>query len=161
MAVRGAGGTERGRQAPETVIYPDADGARMSRIDHIGIAVESLDAAMRPYVDGLGLRVASVEELASERVKVAMLPVGETKVELLEPTSPESNIAKFLEKRGPGVHHIAFSVPDAAAALSALKAAGVPLIDQAPRVGAGGTKVGFAHPKGFGGVLVEVVEGHH
>ena len=161
MAVRGAGGTERGLQAPETVIYPDADGARMSRIDHIGIAVESLDAAMQPYVDGLGLTVASVEELASERVKVAMLPVGETKVELLEPTSPESNIAKFLEKRGPGVHHIAFSVPDAAAALSALKAAGVPLIDQAPRAGAGGTKVGFAHPKGFGGVLVEVVEGHH
>ena len=133
----------------------------MSRIDHIGIAVEGLDAAMRPYVDGLGLKVAAVEELASERVKVAMLPVGETKVELLEPTSPDSNIAKFLEKRGPGVHHIAFAVPDAAVALAALKAAGVPLIDQVPRGGAGGTKVAFAHPKGFGGVLVEVVEGHH
>jgi len=133
----------------------------MSRIDHIGIAVEGLDAAMRPYVDGLGLKVAAVEELATERVRVAMLPVGETKVELLEPTSPESNIAKFLEKRGPGVHHIAFSVPDVAATLAALRAAGVPLIDQVPRAGAGGTRVAFAHPKGFGGVLVEVVEGHH
>ena len=133
----------------------------MSRIDHIGIAVQGLDAAVRPYVEGLGLKVATVEEVPTERVRVAMIPVGETKVELLEPTSPESNIAKFLEKRGPGIHHIAFAVPDVAAALTALKAAGVPLIDQTPRVGAGGAKVGFAHPKGFGGVLVEVVEGHH
>ncbi len=133
----------------------------MDRIDHIGIAVQGLDEALRPWVEGLGLKAAAVEELATERVRVAMLPVGESKVELLEPTSPDSPIAKFIEKRGTGIHHIAFHVEDAAAALEALRAAGVPLIDQAPRVGAGGTKVGFAHPKGFGGVLVEVVEGHH
>jgi len=133
----------------------------MSRIDHIGIAVQDLEAAMRPWVEGLGLKVAAVETLESERVKVAMLPVGETKLELLQPTSPESAIAKFIEKRGTGIHHIAFHVESAAAALEALKVAGVPLIDQAPRQGAGGMKVGFAHPKGFGGVLVEVVEGHH
>ncbi len=157
-------GGRAGRRAlagPRRLIYPERDGTRMSRIDHIGVAVQDLEAAMRPWVEGLGLKVAAVETLESERVKVAMLPVGETKLELLEPTSPESAVAKFIEKRGTGIHHIALHVESAAVALEALRAAGVPLIDQVPRQGAGGTKVGFAHPKGFGGVLVEVVEGHH
>jgi methylmalonyl-CoA epimerase len=131
----------------------------MSRIDHIGIAVEDLEAALHPYVRGLGLEVAHVEEVPTERVRVAMLPVGESKIELLQPTDPDSPIARHLERRGPGIHHIALAVDDIAASLQSLKAAGVRLIDEVPRQGAGGTLVAFAHPKGFGGVLVELVEG--
>jgi len=133
----------------------------MRRIDHIGIAVEDLEAAMAPYVDGLGMEVDHVEEVPTERVKVAMLPIGDTKLELIEPKDPESAIAKFIERRGPGIHHIALAVEDVAASIESLKAAGVRLIDEEPRPGAGGTRVAFAHPKGFNGVLVELVEGGH
>jgi methylmalonyl-CoA/ethylmalonyl-CoA epimerase len=133
----------------------------MRRIDHIGIAVEDLEAALAPYVDGLGMEVDHVEEVPTERVKVAMLPIGDTKLELLEPKDPESAIAKFIERRGPGIHHIALAVEDVAASIESLKAAGVRLIDEEPRPGAGGTRVAFAHPKGFNGVLVELVEGGH
>ena len=133
----------------------------MRRIDHIGIAVEDLEAALAPYVDGLGMVVDHVEEVPTERVRVAMLPIGDTKLELLEPKDPESAIAKFIERRGPGVHHIALAVEDVTASIESLKAAGVRLIDEKPRPGAGGTRVAFAHPKGFNGVLVELVEGGH
>ncbi len=131
----------------------------MRRIDHIGIAVEDLEAALAPYVDGLGMVVDHVEEVPTERVRVAMLPIGDTKLELLELMDPESAIAKFIERRGPGIHHIALAVEDVAASIESLKAAGVRLIDEVPRPGAGGTRVAFAHPKGFNGVLVELVEG--
>ena len=107
------------------------------------------------------MELAHIEEVPTERVRVAMLPVGESKIELLEPTHPDSAIAKALERRGPGIHHIALRVDDVAAALESLKAANVRLIDEQPRPGAGGTRVAFAHPKGFGGVLVELVEGGH
>ncbi len=130
----------------------------MRRIDHIGIAVEDMEAALAPYVDGLGLVVDHVEEVPTERVRVAMLPIGDTKLELLEPKDPESAIAKFIERRGPGIHHIALAVEDVAGSIESLKAAGVRLIDEEPRPGAGGTRVAFAHPKGFNGVLVELVE---
>jgi methylmalonyl-CoA/ethylmalonyl-CoA epimerase len=133
----------------------------MRRIDHIGIAVEDLEAALAPYVDGLGMVVDHVEEVPTERVRIAMLPIGDTKLELLEPQDPESAIAKFIERRGPGIHHIALAVEDVAASIESLKAAGVRLIDEEPRPGAGGTRVAFAHPKGFNGVLLELVEGGH
>ena len=141
------------------LFYGDGHGEGMSRIDHIGIAVEDLEAALRPYVEGLGLVAAHVEEVPTERVRVAMLPVGESNIELLQPLHPESAIAKHLERRGPGIHHIAFAVDDIAASLGSLKATGVRLIDEVPRQGAGGTRVAFVHPKGFNGVLVELVEG--
>ncbi len=133
----------------------------MRHIDHIGIAVEDLEAALAPYVDGLGLVVDHMEEVPTERVRVAMLPIGDAKLELLEPTDPESAIAKFIERRGPGIHHIALAVEDVAGSIESLKAAGVRLIDEEPRPGAGGTRVAFAHPKGFNGVLVELVEADH
>jgi methylmalonyl-CoA epimerase len=131
----------------------------MRRIDHIGIAVPDLETALAPYVEGLGLQVAHEEEVPTQKVRVAMLPVGETNIELLEPTGPDSPIAKFMENRGPGIHHIAFAVDDIDTALERMAAAGVGLIDTEARPGAGGTRVAFAHPKSFGGVLVELVEG--
>jgi methylmalonyl-CoA/ethylmalonyl-CoA epimerase len=130
----------------------------MGRIDHIGIAVEDLETALRPYVEGLGIELDHVEEVPTENVRVAMLPVGESKIELLQPTSPESAIARHLERRGPGIHHIAFRVDDIMSALDSLGSSGARLIDQEPRPGAGGTLVAFAHPKAFGGVLVELVQ---
>lgn len=133
----------------------------MRRIDHIGIAVPDLETALAPYVEGLGIQVAHREEVATQKVRVAMMPVGETNIELLEPTSEDSPIAKFIEGRGPGIHHIAIAVDDIEAAMDRMNAAGVRMIDTEPRPGAGGTKVAFAHPKAFGGVLVELVEGGH
>ena len=133
----------------------------MRRIDHIGIAVPDLETALAPYVEGLGIQVAHREEVATQKVRVAMMPVGETNIELLEPTSEDSPIAKFLKDRGPGIHHIAIAVDDIEAAMERMNAAGVRMIDTEPRPGAGGTKVAFAHPKAFGGVLVELVEGGH
>jgi methylmalonyl-CoA/ethylmalonyl-CoA epimerase len=133
----------------------------MRRIDHIGIAVHDLEEAMAPYVEGLGLEVVHREVVDTQKVEVAMLPVGETNIELLEPTSEDSPIAKFLERKGPGIHHIALAVDDIVAALARMEAAGVRMIDTEPRPGAGGTRVAFAHPKSMGGVLVELVEGSH
>ena len=133
----------------------------MSRIDHICIAAPDLETALAPYVEGLGIQVAHREEVATQKVRVAMMPVGETNIELLEPTSEDSPIAKFLKDRGPGIHHIAIAVDDIEAAMERMNAAGVRMIDTEPRPGAGGTKVAFAHPKAFGGVLVELVEGGH
>jgi len=128
------------------------------RLDHVGIAVRSLEEALRPYVDGLGLPVDGTEEVAGEGVRVAFLPVGETRIELLEPTAEDSPIARFIRRRGEGIHHLCFRVADLEAAMARLKEVGVPLVDQAPRPGAGGSRVAFVHPRGTGGVLIELTE---
>jgi methylmalonyl-CoA/ethylmalonyl-CoA epimerase len=128
------------------------------KIEHIGIATHKIDDALVFWRDALGLRVVETEEVAEQGVRVAMLPVGEPRVELLEPTSDASPVAKFLEKRGPGIHHIAVRVDDIRATLQRLKEQGARLIDDAPRVGAGGCLVAFVHPSAAGGVLLELVE---
>ena len=128
------------------------------QIDHIGIATRELDDAISFWRDTLGLWVNATEEVADQGVRVAMLPIGETWVELLEPTGPHSPIAKFLEKRGPGIHHIAVRVDDIRATLARLKEQGTRLIDETPRVGAGGCLIAFVHPAAVNGVLLELVE---
>jgi methylmalonyl-CoA/ethylmalonyl-CoA epimerase len=128
------------------------------KIEHIGIATPRLDDALRFWRDALGLEVTHTEVVEEQGVRVAMLPVGEPRVELLEPTGPASPVAKFLEKRGPGIHHIAVRVPDIRAALARLKESGARLIDEHPRVGAEGCLVAFVHPSAAGGVLLELVE---
>jgi methylmalonyl-CoA/ethylmalonyl-CoA epimerase len=128
------------------------------KIDHIGIATNGIDDAARFYLESLGLQVEHVEEVASQKVRVAMIPVGEARVELLEPTSEDSPISKFLTKRGPGLHHIAVCVQDIRASLAELRQKGARLIDEQPRAGAGGCLVAFIHPSSTGGVLLELVE---
>lgn len=125
------------------------------RIDHLGLAVESLEEASRLYRDVLGLECGGTEEVADQKVRVAFFQVGEVRIELLEPTDADSPIAKFLEKRGPGLHHVAYRVDDLPATLAALKSAGVRLIDDTPRPGAHGMQIAFAHPKSTGGVMME------
>ncbi len=129
---------------------------KLIRVDHLGIAVPSLDEAVKAYA-ALGFAVESVHEVETEQVKVAFLPIGETHLELLEPSQPGSVIARFLEKRK-GLHHVCVLVEDIEAALAELRRRGVPLLDDAPRPGAGGSKVAFVHPKGAGGVLLELKE---
>jgi len=128
------------------------------KIDHIGIATNGIDDAARFYIESLGLQIEHVEEVASQKVRVAMLPLGESRVELLEPTSEDSPISKFLAKRGPGIHHIAVQVQDIRASMAELKEKGARLIDEQPRTGAGGCLVAFIHPSSTGGVLLELVE---
>ena len=128
------------------------------KIEHIGIATPRLDDALRFWRDALGLEVAHTEVVEEQGVRVAMLPMGEPRLELLEPTGTASPIAKFLEKRGPGIHHVAVRVPDIRAALARLKESGARLIDETPRVGAEGCLVAFVHPSAAGGVLLELVE---
>ena len=128
------------------------------KIDHIGIATNRIDDAARFYLESLGLQIEYVEEVASQKVRVAMLPLGESRVELLEPTSEDSPISKFLAKRGPGIHHIAVQVQDIRASMAELKEKGARLIDEQPRTGAGGCLVAFIHPSSTGGVLLELVE---
>jgi methylmalonyl-CoA epimerase len=128
------------------------------KIDHLGIAVEDLQAAVRLFQDVLGLEFAGEETVAEQRVKTAFFPVGESSLELLEPTDPESPIAKFLAKRGPGIHHIALGVEDVAQAIEELKAKGVRLIDETPRLGAHGAKIAFVHPKSTPGLLIELCQ---
>jgi methylmalonyl-CoA epimerase len=127
-------------------------------LHHIGIAVRSVDEALPRYVDQLGMVLQSVEEVPTERVRVAVLMAGDVRIELLEPSSPDSPIARFLDKRGPGIHHLAFEVDAVGDALAKLVEAGVPVLDDAPRPGAHDTKVVFVHPKYLGGVLAELVE---
>lgn len=127
------------------------------KLEHVGIAVTSLEAA-RAFYEDLGMVCGGEEEVAEQKVRVAFFPAGETRLELLESTDPEGPIGKFLEKRGPGLHHLCLEVPDVAAALAALSAKGYALIDKTPRVGAGGRKVAFVHPKSSGGVLLELTE---
>lgn len=126
------------------------------RLDHIGIAITDLDAALAFYRDALGLEHEASEEVASQRVHAHFLPAGETALELLEATAPDSPIAKYLAKRGPGIHHITFRVDDIAEALARLKAKGIRLVDETPRPGAEGALVAFVHPSAAHGVLVEL-----
>jgi methylmalonyl-CoA/ethylmalonyl-CoA epimerase len=126
-----------------------------SHIEHIGIAVVNLDEAIRYYEDVLGLTCYSIEEVKDQKVKTAFFKVGETKIELLESTDPEGPIGRFLEKKGQGIHHIAFAVSDVGQALNEAASTGVQLIDKEPRKGAEGLKIGFLHPKSTFGVLTE------
>ena len=125
-------------------------------LDHIGIAVGDLAQALAFYRDALGLEVEPPEEVASQRVRAYFVPVGEAALELLEPTAPDSPIAKFVEKRGPGVHHVTLRVDDIREALARLKARGIRLIDESPRAGAEGALIAFVHPASTHGVLVEL-----
>lgn len=126
------------------------------KIDHLAVAVPRLDEAIAAY-EALGFRVEAVHDVPTEKVRAAFLPVGESRVELLEPTDPSSVIARFLERRS-GLHHVCVVVDDLEAALAELKAKGVPLLDDVPRPGAGGCRVAFVHPRGAGGVLLELKE---
>ena len=128
-------------------------------VDHIGIAVADLGAALAFYRDALGLEIEAPEEVASERVRAHFIPAGETALELLEATADDSPIAKYVAKRGPGIHHLTLRVDDIAAALAELKARGVRLVDEAPRPGAHGSLVAFIHPASAHGVLVELKQG--
>lgn len=125
-------------------------------LDHLGVAVEDLDASLRFYHELLGLPLLFHETVESDQVRVAVLDLGYGHLELLEPTGDESPVARFLAKRGPGIHHVALAVQDCAAALKAVDAAGLQLIDREPRPGAGGKQIGFLHPKSTGGVLLEL-----
>ena len=125
-------------------------------LDHIGIAVADLGQALAFYRDALGLDVGPPEEVPSQRVRAHFVPVGEAALELLEPTAPDSPIARFIEKRGPGVHHLTLRVDDIEAVLARLKARGARLIDEAPRRGAEGALIAFIHPASTHGVLVEL-----
>jgi len=129
-----------------------------THIEHIGIAVKSIEAALPYYENVLGLKCYAIEEVKEQKVKTAFLKVGETKLELLEATDPESPVAKFIEKRGEGVHHIAFAVEGLEEALRLTAEKGVQLIDQNPRKGAEGLNIAFLHPKATGGVLTEFCE---
>ncbi|HEV7858365.1 MAG TPA: methylmalonyl-CoA epimerase [Pyrinomonadaceae bacterium] len=128
------------------------------KIEHIGIATRALDEALLFWREALGLELEATEEVAEQRVRVAMLSIGESHVELLEPTDADSPVAKFLEKRGPGIHHIAVRVDDIRATLESLKKQGLRLIDETPRTGAGGCLVAFVHPSSAQGVLLELVQ---
>ena len=128
------------------------------KLDHLGIAVRSVEEALKVYRDALGIEVAGVEEVAAEKVRVAMLPVGDTRIELLEPTGEGSVVEKFIEKRGEGLHHIALAVDDLDAQLERLEKQGVRVIPGKGEVGAGGHRYAFLHPASCGGVLIELVE---
>jgi len=129
----------------------------MTRIDHLGIAVESFAAACALY-EALGLRITHEETIPHEQVRVAMLPTGGSRIELLEPTSPDSAVARFLQKRGPGLHHVALRVDDIAATLASLKQQGVRIISEEIQTGAGGHLYFFVHPSSAGGVLLEICQ---
>jgi len=127
-------------------------------VDHIGIAVKSIDEALGFWQSTLGIKCTGVEEVKEQKVKTAFLPIGDTEVELLEATSEESPVAKFIEKKGEGIHHLAIRVENLEAALAELKEKGVKLIDETPRYGAGGARIAFIHPKSTGGILLELSE---
>lgn len=130
----------------------------IKKIDHIGIAVKDLAEALKLYEGMLGLKVVGTEVVEEQKVKTAFLPTGDSEVELLESTAPDGPIAKFIEKNGPGIQHIAFRVDNLEQKLSELKEKGVRLIDEKPRRGAGGAKIAFLHPKSTYGVLIELCE---
>ena len=127
-------------------------------IDHIGIAVKSIDESLKFWEDTLGIKCHGVEEVAEQKVKTAFLPVEDTEIELLEGTSEESPVAKFIAAKGEGIHHLAIRVDNLEEALAELKAKGVRLIDEKPRCGAGGAKIAFLHPKATGGIVLELSE---
>lgn len=130
----------------------------ITRINHIGIAVSSIDQALKLYTEVLGLSLKEIEVVEEQRVRTAILPVGESKIELLESTDPEGPLARHIEKFGEGIHHLALEVADIEEALSKVAQSGIPLIDEAPRRGVGGTHIAFLHPKGTGRVLLELVQ---
>jgi methylmalonyl-CoA/ethylmalonyl-CoA epimerase len=131
----------------------------MNGLDHVAILVSDLDAAIALYRDVYGLALSEVEEVPTEQVRVAIFGRGAGRIELVSPTGPDSPMAKTLERRGEGLHHIGLEVPDIASAMAALRARGAPLLDEEPRPGAGGARVAFVHPKGSRGVLVELRQG--
>ena len=131
--------------------------ATEAQIDHLGIAVRSIDQALRFYGEQLGLAEAGRETVAQEKVRVAMLPLAGSRIELLEPTEADSPVGRFLDKRGEGLHHVALKVPDLAAAVERLRAAGARILNE-PRAGAGGHLYVFIHPASTGGVLLELIQ---
>jgi methylmalonyl-CoA/ethylmalonyl-CoA epimerase len=131
---------------------------KVLKIDHLGIAVHSIEEAKKLFQDTLGLKFEGSETVAEQKVTTAFFPVGDSEVELLESTAPDGPIAKYLEKRGEGVQHIAFRVENIEEALAELKEKGIRLIDEKPRMGAGGAKIAFLHPKSTHGVLIEISE---
>jgi methylmalonyl-CoA/ethylmalonyl-CoA epimerase len=135
----------------------------LSAVDHVGVAVESIDVALAIYRDTLGMPVVHRETVEEQGVEAALLDVGDSHVELLEPLGPETGVGRFLARRGPGLHHVAYRVDDIDAALDALRAQGLQLIDETPRAGIRASRVAFVHPRSTGGVLTEIVqpaEGH-
>lgn len=134
---------------------------KILKIDHLGIAVNSIDERKNFWTDVLGLSFAGAETVQEQKVTTAFFPVGESEVELLESTSPDGPVAKYIEKRGEGIQHVAFRVENIDAALDELKAKGIQLIDQKPRIGAGGAKIAFLHPKATSGILVELCQRDH
>lgn len=130
----------------------------IKKIDHIGIVVKNLDQQIKFYTEVLGLSCTGIEEVADQKVKVAIFPVGEVRIELLQPTAEVSAVAKFLEKKGEGIHHIAYLVTDLEGNLKRLEKSEVKLIDPKPRIGAGGQRIAFLHPKATFGVLTELCE---
>ena len=129
-----------------------------THIEHIGIAVKDLQASIKFYENILGLKCYAIEEVKDQKVKTAFFKVGQTKIELLESTEPDGPIAKFIEKKGEGIHHIAFAVDDVEFSLKEMESKGVQLIDKQPRLGAEGMNIVFLHPKSTGGVLIELCE---
>jgi methylmalonyl-CoA/ethylmalonyl-CoA epimerase len=130
----------------------------LSHIEHIGIAVKNLDESIKFYEEILGLKCYAVEEVKDQKVKTAFFQIGQTKIELLESTDPEGPIGKFIEKRGEGIHHIAYAANGLESSLNDLKAKGIKLIDEKPRIGAEGLSIAFIHPKATYGVLTELCE---
>lgn len=128
------------------------------KINHLGVATKDIEEALKFYENALGLKNVHTEIVEDQKVRVAMLPIGDTRIELLEPTSEDSPISKFLEKRGGGIHHIAVEVEDIAAALLKLKSEGARLIDEQPRIGAEGCLIAFVHPSSTSGVLLELIQ---
>ncbi|MBI3159626.1 MAG: methylmalonyl-CoA epimerase [Chloroflexi bacterium] len=131
---------------------------KIKRIDHIAIVVDDIDNALGFWRDALGLNLSHVEDVPDQRSVVAFLPTGASEVELVKPTSRDTGVARFLEKRGPGIHHICFEVEDIEDALASLKADGIRLINETPQIGTGGKKIAFIHPESTHGVLVELYE---
>jgi methylmalonyl-CoA/ethylmalonyl-CoA epimerase len=130
----------------------------LTHIEHIGIAVKSLDESIKFYEEVLGLKCYAIEEVTDQKVKTAFFQIGQTKIELLESTDPEGPIGKFIEKRGEGIHHIAYAAKDLTSSLDDLKNKGIKLIDEKPRKGAEGLNIAFIHPKATYGVLTELCE---
>jgi len=127
-------------------------------VDHIGVAVKSIEESLKFWEDVMGVKCVDVEEVEEQKVKTAFLPLKDTEIELLEGTSEESPVSKFIEKKGEGIHHIALRVDNLEEALAELKEKGVRLIDEKPRDGAGGCRIAFVHPKSTGGILLELSE---
>lgn len=130
----------------------------ISKIDHIGVAVSNIDEAKKLYEEVFGLEVSGIEVVEEQKVKVAFIPTGNSKIELLESTDPEGPVAKYLAKRGEGIQHMALRVTNITKALEEVKSKGIRVIDEKPRYGAGGTKIAFLHPKDTNGVLIELCE---